>query len=61
MDELFSQYNEYVKDLCSNIQEEVKKALKAHKDSSGKIYLCAISRKIPKLLDILRGIFIPTK
>lgn len=54
MNELFKQYNEYVEGLCSNIKDEVEKALKAHKDSGGKIYLCAISRKTPKLLDIWR-------
>lgn len=53
MESLLDEYKGYIDKLCDNLMAETYKILEEHKDSKGKVYVCAISRKMPKLLDIL--------
>ena len=51
---LFDNYNSYINTFCEKFLDEVKDAFIHHEDVKGKVYVCAISRKTPKLLDLLR-------
>lgn len=51
---LFYNYDSYLSTFCENIISQVESIKKNHEDSHEKVYFCAISRKAPKLLDILR-------
>lgn len=53
MEDLFESYNSYIKTFCENLKGEVEKVMNNHEDYGGKVHICAISRKMPKLLDIL--------
>lgn len=54
MADLFDEYNVYINLFCDNLIKEVKQIIeKRQEDFSGKVHLCAIARKTPKLLDIL--------
>lgn len=55
MEALFDEYNSYIDSLCDNILKAVDEILNQHLDTNGRVYFCAISRKMPKLLDILHG------
>lgn len=55
MADLFDEYNGYINLFCDNLSKEVKQIIeKRQEDYFGKVHLCAIARKTPKLLDILR-------
>lgn len=54
MADLFDEYNGYIDMFCENLRREVKQIIeKRQEDYSGKVHLCAIARKTPKLLDIV--------
>lgn len=54
MADLFDEYNGYISSFCENLRREVKQIIEKRKeDYSGKVHLCAIARKTPKLLDIV--------
>lgn len=55
MTDLFDEYKGYIDLFCENLRKEVKQIIeKRQEDYEGKVHLCAISRKTPKLLDIVR-------
>lgn len=51
---LFFNYNSYLETFCENIISQVESIQQKQEDSHGKVYFCAISRKTPKLLHLLR-------
>lgn len=53
MEDLFDSYNGYINTFCENLKGEVEKVISRYEDYGGKVHICAISRKMPKLLDIL--------
>ena len=48
------EFKSYVNAFCKHIKEQVNLIIKRHEDTEGKVYFCAISRKTPKLMDLLR-------
>lgn len=55
MMDLLEDYNRYIDKFCKNLNEEVDFMIKQKETFEDKVYLCAISRKAPKLLDILHN------
>lgn len=53
MEDLFDSYKGYIKTFCDNLKGEVEKIINSQENYGGKVHICAISRKMPKLLDIL--------
>ncbi len=47
------QFKNYVNAFCKHIKEQVNLIKNRHEDTDGKVYFCAISRKTPKLMDLL--------
>ena len=47
------EFKSYVNVFCKHIKEQVNLIIKRHEDTEGKVYFCAISRKTPKLMDLL--------
>ena len=47
------EFKNYVNAFCKHIKEQVNLIIKRHEDTEGKVYFCAISRKTPKLMDLL--------
>lgn len=55
MTDLFDNFNSYIDSFCEKLKEEVEAAFIQKEDTKGKVYICAISRKTPKLLDLLKA------
>lgn len=51
MENLFDQFDIYIDTFCKSLQKEVEGIVQ--KSPNKKVYICAISRKTPKLLDLL--------
>ena len=51
MENLFDQFDIYIDIFCKSLQKEVEGIVQ--KSPNKKVYICAISRKTPKLLDLL--------
>ena len=54
MSDLFENFNAYIDSFCVKLKAEVEETFIHQEDTNGKVYVCAISRKTPKLLDLLR-------
>lgn len=51
MENLFDQFDIYIDTFCKSLHKEVEGIVP--KSPNKKVYICAISRKAPKLLDLL--------
>lgn len=54
MDEnYYNQFEGYLNSFCSNLKSQINKIIQEKEDTNGKVVVCAIARKAPKLLDYL--------
>lgn len=54
MDEnYYNQFEGYLNTFCSNLKSQINKIIQEKEDTNGKVVVCAIARKAPKLLDYL--------